>query len=88
MGRIIRADTVRLDDFINLDYASGRNALSYGRRGWVDNITHSSRDTIEVTLVQAESWPLPPAEQAAADRRIYNLALSNHIFGPDMVWRK
>lgn len=88
MGRIIRADTIRLDDFINLDYSLQPDTLSYGRRGWVDSITHASRNTIEVTLVRADTWPLTPEEQAAADRATYSLALSNHFFGPDMVWRK
>lgn len=88
MGRIIRADTIRLDDFINLDYSGGPEALEFGRRGWVDDITHSSRDTIEVALVRAKSWPLPVPERTAADYRTYTLALSNHAHAADMVWRK
>ena len=88
MGRIIRADTIRLDDFINLDYIREPGSTRYGRRGWVDGITHTSPNTIEVTLVKADTWPLTPEEQATAGRATYSLALSNHFFGPDMVWRK
>lgn len=88
MGRIIKADTIRLDDFINTDWVSAPEALYLGRRGWVDSIKHTSAREIEVTLVDVPVWPARPDEIPDGARRTVTLFLSNASGGADTVWRR
>lgn len=90
MGRVIKADTIRLDDFVAVDAHPEQGADPFalmGRKGWVDSIVHATPSAVDVTLVDVEEWPVSRADVPAWRTSTVTLSLNNSPYGADFVWR-